>query len=212
MRFTESKRLYAEAVRYLAGGVNSPVRAYRAVGGSPVFIKRGRGSSITDVDNNRYLDYVMSWGALMLGHAHPKISLAVARAVKNGASFGAPTKQETELAKIITYAIPSIEKVRLVSSGTEAAMSAIRLARGFSGKKKIVKFAGCYHGHCDSLLVKAGSGAMTFASPDSLGVTEGTSKDTIVVPYNDIDAVRAVLRRFHRQIACVIVEPVAANM
>ena len=212
MQRRESKKLFQQACKYLVGGVNSPVRAYGAVGRSPIFIKKGKGPRIYDVDNNSYLDLVMSWGALILGHAHPAVLKAINNAGKFGSSFGAPTSAETELARIINCAIPSIEKIRLVSSGTEATMSAIRLARGFTGKDKIIKFAGCYHGHCDSLLVKAGSGATTFGQPDSLGVPRDLSRNTIVIPYNDIDAVCRVIKREHKNIACVIIEPVAANM
>jgi glutamate-1-semialdehyde 2,1-aminomutase len=212
MRSKESRKLFQEACKYLVGGVNSPVRAYKAVGGSPIFITRGKGSRIYDADNNCYLDLVMSWGALILGHAYPTVLKAINGAAKNGSSFGAPTRGETELARIINCAIPSIEKIRLVNSGTEATMSAIRLARGFTGKDKIVKFEGSYHGHCDSLLVKAGSGAATFGQPDSLGVPRDLTKNTIVIPYNDIDAANRVIKREHKKIACVIIEPVAANM
>lgn len=212
MRLRESRKLFQQAKKYLVGGVNSPVRAYKAVGGSPIFIARGSGPRIYDADNNSYQDFVMSWGALILGHANPAVVKAVNIAARKGSSFGAPTSAETELAKIIHCAIPSIEKIRLVNSGTEATMSAIRLARGFTGKDKIIKFEGCYHGHCDSLLVKAGSGAATFGQPDSLGVPRNLSRETIVVDYNDIDAVSRVIKREHKKIACVIIEPVAANM
>jgi len=212
METGRSRKLFREAQKYLVGGVNSPVRAYKAVGMEPLFIERGKGPVIYDADGNAYIDLVMSWGALILGHAHPAIVKAIRSAVKKGSSFGAPTQGETELAGVICRAIPSIEKVRLVNSGTEAAMSAIRLARGFTGKEKVIKFAGCYHGHCDSLLVKAGSGAATFGRPDSLGVPRDLSRQTIVLAYNDIDSVKEAVRRGHKNIACVIVEPVAANM
>jgi glutamate-1-semialdehyde 2,1-aminomutase len=212
MKLRKSRELFDTARKYLVGGVNSPVRAFKAVGGSPIFLKSGRGARIYDADNNSYLDYVASWGALLLGHAHPAVLSAINKAAKRGTSFGAPTQGETELARVIRSAIPAMEKVRLVNSGTEAAMSAIRLARGFTGKDKIVKFEGCYHGHCDSLLVKAGSGALTFGKPDSLGVTRGVSRDTIVLPYNDIDRASELIKREHKNIACVIIEPVAANM
>jgi glutamate-1-semialdehyde 2,1-aminomutase len=207
-----SRRLYSQACQVLVGGVNSPVRAYKAVGGDPVFIKKGLGSRIVDADNNRYVDYCLSWGALILGHAHPAVVNAVKAGAEKGMSFGAPTENETLFARMLCQAVPSMEKVRLVNSGTEATMSAIRLARGFTGKDKIIKFEGCYHGHSDSLLVKAGSGAATFGVPDSLGVTKGTSRDTIVCAYNDIDAVSRIIRSKHKEIAAVIVEPVAANM
>jgi glutamate-1-semialdehyde 2,1-aminomutase len=212
MQTRESQKLFQQARKYLVGGVNSPVRAFGAVGRSPIFIKKGKGARVFDVDNNSYLDLVMSWGALILGHAHPAVIKAINKAAQNGSSFGAPTSAETELAGIINCAIPSIEKIRLVSSGTEATMSAIRLARGFTGKDKIIKFSGCYHGHCDSLLVKAGSGATTFGQPDSLGVPRDLIRQTLVIPYNDIDAVCRVIKREHKNIACVIIEPVAANM
>jgi glutamate-1-semialdehyde 2,1-aminomutase len=175
-------------------------------------MKKGRGASLWDEDNNRYIDYVMSWGALILGHAAPEVISAVDTSVRNGSSFGAPTKNETELARIITTAIPSIEKMRFVSSGTEATMSAIRLSRGFTGRDKIVKFDGCYHGHCDSLLVKAGSGAATQGIPGSAGVTASLSRDTLVCPYNDIAAFKKIILKHSASIACVIIEPVAANM
>ncbi len=212
MKLSESIRLFKEARKYLVGGVNSPVRAYKAVGKSPIFLKKGKGAKVYDVDNNCYLDYVLSWGALILGHAYPAVLKAVNIAAKNSSSFGAPTQAETELAKIINYAVPSMEKIRLVNSGTEATMSAIRLARGFTGKDKIIKFEGCYHGHCDSLLVKAGSGAATFGRPDSLGIPRDLSRNTVVLPYNNIDSVNEVIKREHKKIACVIIEPVAANM
>jgi glutamate-1-semialdehyde 2,1-aminomutase len=204
--------LFKEANKYLVGGVNSPVRAFRAVGGDPVFIKKAKGSKIFDEDGNRFIDYVMSWGALILGHSNQRVLEHKERNLGLGTSFGASTKKEIELAKIIVDAVPSIDLIRLVNSGTEATMSAIRLARGYTRKNKIIKFEGCYHGHSDSLLVKAGSGAATFGVPDSAGVTENTSRDTIVCPYNDIDAVSRLIRKKHKEIACVIVEPVAANM
>jgi glutamate-1-semialdehyde 2,1-aminomutase len=212
MKLTQSRQLYKEAMRYFPGGVNSPVRAFGSVGGSPLFIKKGAGSIITDEDDNRYVDYVMSWGALILGHAIPEVIKAVETAVRSGSSFGAPTKNETELAKVITSAIPSIQKLRFVSSGTEATMSAIRVSRGFTGRDKIVKFDGCYHGHCDSLLVKAGSGAATQGIPGSAGVTQSLSRDTLVCPYNDIEYFRKLILKYGREIACVIIEPIAANI
>jgi glutamate-1-semialdehyde 2,1-aminomutase len=207
-----SSLLYAQASRVLVGGVNSPVRAFKAVGGDPVFISRGSGSQIVDADHNRYVDYCLSWGALVLGHAYPSVVKAVSKAAGNGMSFGAPTENETLFARALIQAVPSMEKVRLVNSGTEATMSAIRLARGFTGKDKIIKFEGCYHGHSDGLLVKAGSGAATFGVPDSLGVAAGVSRDTIICAYNDIDEAARIIRSKHKEIAAVIVEPVAANM
>jgi glutamate-1-semialdehyde 2,1-aminomutase len=212
MKHRQSHNLFKQANKYLVGGVNSPVRAYKAVGGCPIFIKKGKGSKIYDADNNRYIDYVMSWGALILGHAPAAVLKAVKQTVNSGMSFGAPTENEIKLAKIISCAIPSIEKLRLVNSGTEATMSAIRLARGFTGKNKVIKFEGCYHGHSDSLLVKAGSGLATFGIPDSLGVPESVSRDTLVLPYNDIDATSRIIKDRYKEIACIIVEPVAANM
>jgi len=212
MKNGSSTRAYRRAVRVLPGGVNSPVRAFGAVGGIPPFIQAGRGARVTDEDGNRYLDYVGSWGPLILGHAHPAIVRAVTAAARRGTSFGAPTVAEVELAELIRAAIPSIEMLRLVSSGTEACMSALRAARGFTGRDAIVKFEGCYHGHADSLLVKAGSGAATFGVPTSAGVPRSTAGKTIVLPYNDVDALRATVRRRWREIAAVIVEPVAGNM
>ncbi|HOU35944.1 MAG TPA: glutamate-1-semialdehyde 2,1-aminomutase [Candidatus Omnitrophota bacterium] len=209
---TRSRKFYAEAVQVLVGGVNSPVRACKAVGVDPVFMAQGAGSRIVDVDRNRYIDFCMSWGALILGHAHPAVVRAVKGASARGMSFGAPTENETVLAHALCDAVPSMQKVRFVNSGTEATMSAIRLARGFTGRDKILKFEGCYHGHTDSLLVKAGSGAATYGVPDSLGITAGTSRDTIVCAYNDIDAASRIIREGRSKIAAVIVEPVAANM
>ena len=207
-----SAGLYAQAQKFLVAGVNSPVRAFKAVWGEPVFVSKGSGSHIIDADGNRYVDYCMSWGALILGHAYPSVVAAVRQAAGRGMSFGAPTENETQLANILCQAVPSMEKVRLVNSGTEATMSALRLARGFTGKDSIVKFEGCYHGHSDSLLVKAGSGGVTFGVPDSAGVTRAASRDTIVCPYNDIDSFSRILRAGHKKIAAVILEPVAANM
>jgi glutamate-1-semialdehyde 2,1-aminomutase len=212
MNLKHSEKAFKKAVKCLAGGVNSPVRAFKAVGGSPLFIKKAKGSKIYDLDNNRYVDYVMSWGAMILGHLHPAVVRSVKKTMGLGMSFGAPTENETRLAQMITGVIPSMEMIRLVNSGTEAAMSAIRLARGYTKRDKIVKFDGCYHGHCDSLLVKAGSGAATFGVSDSAGVTRSSSKDTIVLPYNDIYALKKAIKENHRAIACVIIEPVAANM
>ena len=208
----DSKKLFEEAKKYIPGGVNSPVRAYKAVGGDPLFIKKAKGSKIYDVDGNEYIDYVMSWGPLILGHAHPQILEAVKIAVDNGTSFGAPTEVETELAKLIVQAIPSIELVRFVNSGTEAVMSAIRLARAYTNRDKIIKFEGCYHGHADSLLVKAGSGAATLGIPTSLGVTKNIAQNTIVLSYNNIEEFEKTMEQVGKEIACVIVEPIAANM
>jgi len=207
-----SKALFEEAKRLLPGGVNSPVRAFRAVGGDPLVIERASGCRLFDVDGNAYIDYVGSWGPMIVGHAHPAVVKAIQEAAGLGVSYGAPTPWETELAGMVVEAIPSIEMVRFVNSGTEATMSAIRLARGVTGRDRIVKFEGCYHGHADSLLVKAGSGAMTFGVPDSLGVPADLARQTISLPYNDSDAVRAAFQSIGKEIACLIVEPVAGNM
>ena len=207
-----SKALFEEAKRLLPGGVNSPVRAFRAVGGDPPVIERASGCRLFDVDGNAYIDYVGSWGPMIVGHAHPAVVKAIQEAAGLGVSYGAPTPWETELAGMVVEAIPSIEMVRFVNSGTEATMSAIRLARGVTGRDRIVKFEGCYHGHADSLLVKAGSGAMTFGVPDSLGVPADLACQTISLPYNDSDAVRAAFKSIGKEIACLIVEPVAGNM
>jgi glutamate-1-semialdehyde 2,1-aminomutase len=207
-----SALLFAEAQRLMPGGVSSPVRAFRGVGGTPRFIVRGSGARIVDVDGNEYIDYVLSWGALALGHAHPDVVEAVARQAAQGTSFGAPTELETELAQLITRAVPTVEMVRFVSSGTEATMSALRLARAATGRSAIVKFSGCYHGHADPLLVAAGSGVATLGLPDSPGVTSGATADTLSVSYNDLRAVEALFADRGREIAAVIVEPVAGNM
>lgn len=207
-----SERLFREAQRYIPGGVNSPVRAFRAVGGSPLFIQRAQGSRIWDVDGNEYIDYVASWGPMILGHAHPRVIKALQHAAEDGTSYGAPTSLEKELARLITEAIPSVELVRMVNSGTEAAMSAIRLARGYTKRDKIIKFAGCYHGHSDGLLVKAGSGAATFGQPDSLGVPADYARHTLVAPFNDLDAIKGLVKANPGEIACVILEPIAGNM
>jgi len=213
MRNTEQSRAaFAEAKEHMPGGVNSPVRSFANVGGNPPFIARAEGAKIYDIDGNEYIDYVGSWGPMVVGHAHPQVVKALQEAVTRGTSYGAPTLLETELAKLVQSVYPSIEVIRMVNSGTEATMSALRLARGYTGRDKIVKFIGCYHGHSDSLLVSAGSGLATFGVPSSPGVTKGTAADTIAVPYNDADAIRAVIEREGDTIAAVIVEPVAGNM
>ncbi len=211
MKHDGSERLFAEAMELLPGGVSSPVRAFRAVGGSPLFIERGEGAYLVDVDGNRYVDYVLSWGPLILGHAHPRVVAALEEAVRRGTSYGAPSPLELELARLIRDAMPSVELVRFVSSGTEATMSALRLARAFTGRAKIVKFAGCYHGHADFLLVQAGSGVATLGLPDSPGVTPGAVADTLTAPFNDLAAVERIFAA-HEDVAAVIVEPVVGNM
>lgn len=208
----KSRMLFEEAKKHMPGGVNSPVRAFRSVGGEPLFIRRAKGSKIYDADGKAYIDYVLSWGPMILGHAHPRVTSALKKAVSDGTSFGAPTELEVTLAKMVKKAVPSIEMLRMVSSGTEATMSAIRAARGFTGRDKILKFDGCYHGHADSLLVKAGSGVATFGLPDSPGVPADLAAHTLTVAYNDLSAVRDVLSREGERIACIIVEPVAGNM
>jgi glutamate-1-semialdehyde 2,1-aminomutase len=207
-----SQKLFQRAQLVIPGGVNSPVRAFKSVGGTPLFFQRGKGALVWDADGNSYLDYVGSWGPLILGHAHPDVVKAVEQAASKGLSFGAPTETEVEMAELICQLVPSIEQVRLVSSGTEATMSAIRLARGFTGRSKIVKFEGCYHGHADSLLVKAGSGALTFGQPSSAGVPAETTAHTLVLDYNNEIALQQAFAREGNSIAAVIVEPVAGNM
>ncbi|MEM8844425.1 MAG: glutamate-1-semialdehyde 2,1-aminomutase [Pseudomonadota bacterium] len=204
--------LFEEAQKFIPGGVNSPVRAFKAVGGDPVYINRASGAYIYDTDDKQYIDYVGSWGPMVLGHANPQVIHAVQEAAKDGLSFGAPTVLETEMAKLVCELVPSIEQVRMVSSGTEATMSAIRLARGYTGRSKIVKFEGCYHGHADSLLVKAGSGALTFGTPSSPGVPPELAEHTITLPFNNVEAVEKLFSECGDQIACIIVEPVAGNM
>jgi glutamate-1-semialdehyde 2,1-aminomutase len=207
-----SHKLFLEAQQYIPGGVNSPVRAWRAVGSDPLFIQRGRGCRVVDADGKEYIDYVGSWGPLIAGHAHPQIVKALEESLKRGTSFGAPTAREIELAKMIVAAVPSIEKVRLTSSGTEATMTALRLARGYTKRTKILKFAGCYHGHSDALLVRAGSGALTFSQPDSQGVPEAFVSQTLVADYNNLASVEAYCQADPSGIAAVIVEPIAGNM
>ena len=212
LQLGKSEKAFDEAKRYMPGGVNSPVRSYRSVGSNPPFISSASGSRIYDIDNNEYIDYVLSWGPMILGHANPEVVASLQEAIPRGTSYGAPTLLETELAKKIQAFMPSMEMVRLVSSGTEATMSALRVARGYTGRDRIVKFVGCYHGHSDSLLVKAGSGLATFGVPDSPGVPKGVAENTITLPYNDIDAVKQLFDEIGDTIACIIVEPVAGNM
>ena len=212
MNTHRSEDLFNEAQQYFPGGVNSPVRAFKAVGGNPRFIERGKGSRIYDADGNEFIDYVCSWGPLILGHAHPRVVDAVQEAAEGGTSFGAPTRRETELARIITDAMSSVELIRFVNSGTEATMSALRLARAYTGREKVIKFDGCYHGHADGLLVKAGSGALTLGAPDSPGVPASMTQNTISAPYNDLDSVERIFQANTDQIAAIILEPVAGNM
>ena len=212
MNNTKSSEAWERARKFIPGGVNSPARAFRSVGGNPLFIQRGSGCKIYDIDENEYIDYVASWGPLILGHAHPSVLEAIGAAMLNGTSFGASTTLETELAEIIVNAVPSIELVRLVNSGTEATMSAIRVARGYTGRDKIIKIDGCYHGHVDYLLTKGGSGIATFGLSDSAGVPEDFARNTLTVPFNDADAVRQTLEANANQIACLILEPIMGNM
>lgn len=212
MNLKNSAQAFIEAKKFMPGGVNSPVRSFSNVNSNPPFISHGKGSHIFDIDGNSYVDYVLSWGPLILGHAHPRIVDALKRAVERGTSYGAPTELETTLAKLVNKIYPSMEVMRMVNSGTEATMSALRVARGYTGREKIIKFVGCYHGHSDSLLVKAGSGAATFGEPSSPGVTRGTAQDTMTLPYNDLNAVENIFNQCGEQIAAVIVEPVAGNM
>ncbi len=211
-RTTKSKRLWKQAQRYMPGGVNSPVRAFKGVSGSPIFVERGKGCKIWDADDNEYIDYVCSWGPLILGHAHREVVARLKKVAADGTSFGIPTERESDLAKKVIRAVPSIEKVRLVSSGTEAVMSAIRLARAYTDRSIVVKFEGCYHGHADGLLVKAGSGATTLGVPTSPGVPAEYAGCTMTLPYNDVDSVAAACKEHGNRIACIIVEPIAGNM
>jgi glutamate-1-semialdehyde 2,1-aminomutase len=212
MEFARSEAAFAAAQDVLAGGVNSPVRAFKAVGGTPVFIREANGARITDIDGNQYIDFVGSWGPMVAGHAHPEVVTMLQQLVARGTSFGTPTELETELGRRVVEMVPSIERVRFVNSGTEATMTAIRLARAATGRPKVIKFAGCYHGHSDSLLASAGSGVMTLGIPSSPGVTDATVSDTITVPFNNLPAVREVLTEVGEQVAAIILEPVAGNM
>lgn len=212
MLYKRSSELFAEASKVIPGGVNSPVRAFKAVGGIPVFIKEAKGAYLYDEDGNRLIDYIASWGPMILGHAYEPVTNAVIEKTKKGTSFGTPTEIETKIAELAVAMVPNIDKIRFVNSGTEACMSAVRLARGFTGRDKIIKFSGCYHGHSDSFLIQAGSGAVTFGSPNSPGVTQGTAKDTLLAPYNNLDAVAALFEANKDEIAAIIIEPVAGNM
>lgn len=212
MLYKRSSALFLEAERVIPGGVNSPVRAFKAVGGNPIFAKSAKGAYVYDEDDNRYIDYINSWGPMLLGHAFEPVVTAVIEKAKLGTSFGMPTEIETKIAELAVSMVPNIDKIRFVNSGTEACMSAVRLARGFTNKDKIIKFAGCYHGHSDAFLIQAGSGAVTFGSPNSPGVTSGTAKDTLLATYNDIANVEALIEANKNEIACIILEPVAGNM
>jgi len=212
MIYKRSSALFAEAQEVIPGGVNSPVRAFKAVGGDPIFVKEAKGAYLFDEDGNKLIDYINSWGPMILGHAYQPVVDAVIERTKKGTSFGTPTELETEIAKLAVKMVPGIDKIRFVNSGTEACMSAVRLARGFTGRDKIIKFAGCYHGHSDSFLIQAGSGAVTFGSPNSPGVTQGTAKDTLLAEYNNLDQVRQIFEANKEEIATVILEPIAGNM
>jgi glutamate-1-semialdehyde 2,1-aminomutase len=209
---SSSQSLFEKAKQFIPGGVNSPVRAFRAVGGNPIFMKKAKGAYLYDEDGNQYVDLINSWGPMILGHAHPVVEEAVKEALSGSPSFGAPTAREVEMAELICSIIPSVERVRMVNSGTEATMSAIRVARGFTGRDKIIKMEGCYHGHGDSFLIAAGSGAMTFGTPDSPGVTKGTAQDTLIVPFNSLPAVEQTLQKNKNEVAALILEPVVGNM
>ncbi|MCM5664235.1 glutamate-1-semialdehyde 2,1-aminomutase [Galbibacter mesophilus] len=212
MIYKRSSALFAEAKKYIPGGVNSPVRAFNAVGGEPIFVKQAKGAYLYDEDGNKLIDYIASWGPMILGHAFQPVVNAVIEKTELGTSFGMPTQIETEIAKLAVSMVPNIDKIRFVNSGTEACMSAVRLARGFTGKDKIIKFSGCYHGHSDSFLIQAGSGAVTFGSPNSPGVTQGTAKDTLLAHYNDLEGVKEVIEANKGEVAAIIIEPVPGNM
>lgn len=212
MLYKRSSALFAEAKKYIPGGVNSPVRAFNAVGGEPIFVKKAAGAYLYDEDDHKYIDYIASWGPMILGHAFEPVVNGVIEKAKLGTSFGIPTKMETDIAKLAVSMVPNVDKIRFVNSGTEACMSAVRLARGFTSRDKIIKFSGCYHGHSDSFLIQAGSGAVTFGSPNSPGVTQGTAKDTLLANYNDLESVKQLIDANRDEIAAVIIEPVAGNM
>ena len=208
----KSQALFAHAQKYIPGGVNSPVRAFKSVGGDPIFIRRAEGAYIYDADNNAYVELINSWGPMIMGHAHPAVIEAVSGVLKDSFSFGAPTEIEVEMAQLIVAATPSLDQVRMVNSGTEATMSAIRLARGYTGREKVIKFAGHYHGHGDSFLIAAGSGALTFGEPNSPGVTKGTAQDTLIATFNDLESVEKLVEANAGEVACIILEPVTGNM
>lgn len=212
MFYKRSSTLFQEAKKYIPGGVNSPVRAFSSVGRDPLFIKEAKGAYLTDEDDNQYIDYINSWGPMILGHAHPSVVQAIKEKTEKGTSFGTPTSIETDIAKLAVSMVPHIDKIRFVNSGTEACMSAVRLARGYTKKEKIIKFAGCYHGHSDSFLIQAGSGLSTFGIPNSPGVTQGTAKDTLLAEYNNKDSVKKLIDTNKNEVACIILEPVAGNM
>ena len=212
MLYKRSSELFKQAKEVIPGGVNSPVRAFKSVGGSPIFASKAKGAYVYDEDGNRFIDYISSWGPMILGHAHPNVINAISKTAKKGTSFGMPTSLETDLAKLSLSMVPAMEKIRFVNSGTEACMSAVRLARGYTKKDKIIKFSGCYHGHSDSFLIEAGSGVVTFGTPNSPGVTNGTAKDTLIASYNDLDSVKAIFENNVNQIAAIIIEPIAGNM
>jgi glutamate-1-semialdehyde 2,1-aminomutase len=212
MKYQRSSQLFKQAKSVIPGGVNSPVRAFKAVGGNPVFVERAEGAYLYDVDGNRLIDYINSWGPMIMGHAFKPVLDAIIEKAKNGTSFGMPTEIETKIADLAVSMVPNIDKIRFVNSGTEACMSAVRLARGYTGKEKIIKFSGCYHGHSDSFLIEAGSGALTFGAPNSPGVTQGTAKDTILAPFNDLLSVENIIKANQNEIAAIIIEPVAGNM
>ena len=212
MRYERSSKLFMDAKQTIPGGVNSPVRAFKSVGGTPVFMKSAKGAELVDVDGNKYIDYINSWGPQILGHAFEPVITAIKKVADKGTSFGTPSEIEVEIANLITSMVPGVDQIRMVNSGTEACMSAIRLARGFTGREKIIKFAGCYHGHSDAFLIQAGSGAMTFGTPNSPGVTQGTAKDTLLAQYNNLESVDAIISEHGPDIAAIIIEPVAGNM
>lgn len=212
MIYKRSSDLFAEAEKVIPGGVNSPVRAFKAVGGTPIFVEKAKGAYLYDVDGNRLIDYINSWGPMILGHAYEPVVKAIIEKAEKGTSFGMPTQIETEIAQLAVSMVPNVDKIRFVNSGTEACMSAVRLARGYTGKDKIIKFAGCYHGHSDSFLIQAGSGAVTFGSPNSPGVTQGTAKDTLMANFNDLESVEKLFQANKNDIACIIIEPVPGNM